>query len=133
MRLGVLAVILGALLLVGCGDDDQSDAERRQDEAQVEGGIQKARLDALLEVKREEMERRKAHPNQVLAPDRYRGALAERYETDREICSAISPSELADNFDLDSDDPETVAEAYSESFPGKYRRAAAEGCLAGFE
>ena len=78
--------------------------------------------------------RRKEHPDQGLAPPRYSGPLAARYEVDREICSSFSSSEIAAKLGIDEgSNPEAVAEAYSKSFPGEYRQPSFEGCLAGLE
>ena len=129
----VLAALGGALLLGGCGDD-QSDAEQTQAEAKVESAAREAQLKSLLKVKLAERRRRQEHPGQTLAPARYSDALAARYEADREICSAFSPSELAASLNIDEDsDPEAIARAYSKSYPGKYEEPSFEGCLAGFE
>jgi hypothetical protein len=132
----IVAALLVACLaafLGGCGGDDESETERRQNEAKIQQSVQSERLKSLLEVKQEEFQRRRENPDEVLAPSRFEGAQADRYESDREICKALSPEELADNFDIDSDDPEEIAEAYSKSMPRQYRQAALEGCLAGFE
>lgn len=130
---GAVAALIGALLLAGCGGDE-GDAERHQAEARVDRAVREARLRALLKVKLAERQRRQEHPGQTLAPAKYSGALAERYEVDREVCSALSSSELATSLDIDEDsDPEAIAEAYSKSFEGEYRRPSFEGCLAGLE
>jgi hypothetical protein len=130
---GAVAALIGALLLAGCGDGE-SDAEHSQGEAQLERAMREARLRALLKVKFAERERREKHPGQTLAPAKYSGALAERYEIDREVCSSLSPSELAVSLEIDEDsDPEAIAEAYSKSFEDEYRQPSYEGCLAGLE
>jgi hypothetical protein len=130
---GVVAMVIGALLLAGCGDDE-SDAERHQAEAQLEDAAREARLKALLKVKLAERQRREEHPGQTLAPARYTGARAERYEVDREVCKALSPSELASDLGLDEgSDPEAIAEAYAKSFRGALHQPSYEGCLAGVE
>lgn len=128
-----VAALFGALLFGGCGGG-QSDTEQKQDEAKVENAVREAQLKSLLKVKLAERKRREEHPGQTLAPARYSGALAARYEADREICSAFSPSELAANLNLDEgSDPDAIAEDYSKSYSGRYRQPAYEGCLAGLE
>jgi len=128
-----LAALVGALLLAGCGGGE-GDAEQHATEAKVEEAVQKARLKALLKVRLAEQKRREVHPGQAFAPARFSGAEADRYETDRELCSALSPSELAASFEIDEDsDPEAIAEAYAESFTGRFHEPAYEGCLAGLE
>lgn len=134
LHLVVAAALVGALLSGGCGGGGQSEADRHQSEAKVESAVREAQLKALLKVKLAERHRREEHPGQTLAPARYSGVLAARYEADREVCSALSPSELAANLDIDEDsNPEAIARAYSKSFPGQYRQPAYEGCLAGLE
>lgn len=133
LLVGVVAVVAGALPWDGCGGGE-SDAEHHQAEAKVESAVRQAQLKALLKVKLAERRRREEHPGQTLAPARYSGVLAARYEADREICTAFSPSELAANLEIDEgSDPEAIAEAYSKQFPGNYRRPSYEGCLAGLE
>ena len=128
-----LAALIAAILLAGCGGGE-SDAERHQAEAKLENAVHEARLKALLKVKAAEAQRRKEHPGQTLAPARYTGALAERYEFDREICSALSPSELAATLEIDgSSDLDAIAQAYAKSFQGRFHQPAYEGCLAGLE
>lgn len=132
-RAGVVAVLLGALLLGGCGGGGD-DTEHHQAEAQVETAVRQARIKALLKVKIAERLRRQEHPGQTLAPAKYSGVLATRYESDREICSALPPSELAAGLGIDEDsDPEAIAAAYAKPFTGEYRQPAYEGCLAGLE
>jgi hypothetical protein len=133
VRSAVVAAAIGALLLAGCGDDE-SDAERRQTETRLEDAVQQARLKALLRVKQAERRRREEHPGQTLAPPKFTGVRAERYEFDREVCTAVEPSELARELGLDEDsDPEAIAEAYAKSFPGELHQPSLEGCLAGLE
>jgi hypothetical protein len=133
-RTGVVAALVGALLLVGCGGGGSSDTDRRQAEAKVESAVRETRMKAMLKVKIAERQRRAEHPGQVLAPARYTGVLAARYESDREVCKALPPEELADELGLDEDsDSEAIAEAYAKPFTGKYREPAYEGCLAGLE
>ena len=104
------------------------------DEAAVEDSVREAQLKSLLKVKLAERKRREEHPGQTLAPARYSGALAARYEADRETCSAFAPSELAANLEIDEgSDPETIAREYAKSYPGKYEEPSFEGCLAGLE
>jgi hypothetical protein len=130
---GLAAAAIGAILLTGCGGGE-SEAEQKKNEAQVESAVREARVKSLLKVKAAEDRRREEHPNEVLAPARFKGALATRYETDREICSAIPAAEAAANLGLDEDaDPEEIAEAYGKQFPGRFRGAASKGCLAGLE
>ena len=91
-------------------------------------------LKALLKVKLAERKRREEHPGQTLAPPKYSGVLAERYEVDREVCSALPPSELAANLEIDEDSsPEEIAKAYAKTYTGRFREPAYEGCLAGIE
>jgi hypothetical protein len=131
---GAIVALIGALLLAGCGGGGESDAERHQAETQVERATREARLKALLKVKLAEHQRREENPGQTLAPEGYSDAQAERYEVDREVCSALSPSELAASFGIDEgSDAEAIAEAYSKSFEGEYRQPSYEGCLAGLE
>jgi hypothetical protein len=128
-----LAVALGVALLAGCGGG-QSEAERQKSEAQVESAVREARVRALLKIKQAEDRRREEHPNEVLAPAKFTGARATRYETDREICSAIPAPEAAKNLGLDEDSsPEAIAQAYAKQFNGGFQEPAYEGCLAGLE
>ncbi len=128
-----LSAALGAAVLAGCGGGE-SEAERQKSEAQVESAVREARVRALLKVKAAEDRRREEHPNEVLAPARFTGAEATRYETDREICSAIPPPEAAKNLGIDEDSsPEAIAAAYAKQFHGRFREPAYDGCLAGFE
>jgi hypothetical protein len=130
---GLAAAAIGAILLTGCGGGE-SEAEQKKNEAQVESAVREARVKSLLKVKAAEDRRREEHPNQVLAPAKFRGVLATRYETDREICSAIPAPEAAESLGLDGGaDPEEIADAYGKQFSGRFREAASEGCLAGFE
>ena len=91
-------------------------------------------MKAMLKVKIAERKRLAEHPGQVLAPARFTGVLASRYESDREVCKALPPEELAAELGLDQDsDPEAIAEAYAKPFTGRYHEPAYEGCLAGLE
>jgi hypothetical protein len=128
-----LAAVIGTLILAGCGGGE-SDAERQQSEARLERAVAMARMNALMKVKIAERRRREEHPGQTLAPARFSGVLAERYEVDRELCSALSPSELAAGLGVDEgSDPEAIAEAYAKSFTGRFHEPAYEGCLGGIE
>jgi hypothetical protein len=133
-RTGAVAALVGALLLAGCGEGGSSDTDRQQAEEQVESAVREARMKAMLKVKIAERKRLAEHPGQVLAPAKYTGVLASRYESDREVCKALPPEELAAELGLDEgSDPEAIAEAYAKPFTGKYREPAFEGCLAGLE
>ena len=133
IRGGLVAGLVAALLLAACGGGE-SETERRKDEIEVENAVRQAQLKNLLKVKLAERRRREEHPGQTLAPAKYSGALAERYEVDREVCKALSPSEIASKLGIDEDsDPETIAHAYAKSFLGEFRQPAYEGCLAGLE
>lgn len=131
---GLVAVLVVALLLAaGCGSGG-SETERRKEEIQVENAVREAHLKALLRVKLAERRRREEHPGQTLAPPRFTGVLAERYEVDREVCSALPPNELAANLEIDEgSSPEEIARAYAKTYTGKFREPAYEGCLAGIE
>jgi hypothetical protein len=132
IRAVVASALVAALLLAGCGG--QSETERRKSEIEVEDAVREAHLKALLKVKLAERRRREEHPGQTLAPAKYSGALAERYEVDREVCSALSPSEVAASLEIDEGaDPEAIAQAYAKSFSGRFHQPAYEGCLAGLE
>src|SRR5262249_44626905 len=132
IRGSIVAGLLAALLLPGCGGE--SETERRKDEIEVQSAVREAHLKNLLRVKLAEQKRREEHPGQTLAPAKFSAALAERYEADREVCKARSPSEIANNLGIDEgSDPEAIAQAYAKSFPGKFRQPAYEGCLAGLE
>jgi hypothetical protein len=121
------------LLLAGCGDE-QSDQEARRAALQLEAEERKARIEALIKAKAEEVRRAKAGEPVPGAPEKFNEAEAGRYETDRLICSVLSTSEMTDDLELDSDsDPETIARAYSKRWPEEYRQASYEGCLAGIE
>jgi hypothetical protein len=133
IRGGALVALIGALLLAGCGGGE-SDAERQRSEAQVESAVREAHIRALLKVRAAEDRRREEHPDEVLAPARFTGELATRYEADREICSAIPAPEAANNLGIDEgSDPEAIAEAYAKQFTGRFHEPAYEGCLAGLE
>ena len=128
----LVAVLVVPLLLAGCGGD--SETERRKEEIQVENAVREAHLKALLKVKLAERKRREEHPGETLAPPRYTGVLAERYEVDRELCSALPPNELAANLGIDEgSSPEEIARAYAKTYTGRFREPAYEGCLAGME
>jgi len=128
----VVAILVVPLLAAGCGGG--SETERRKEEIQVENALREAHLKALLKVKLAERRRREEHPGQTLAPAKYSDVLAERYEVDREVCSALPPSELAANLEIDEDSsPEEIARAYAKTYTGKFREPAYEGCLAGIE
>ena len=132
-RTGVVAALVGALLLGGCGGGG-SDTDRKEAEAKVESAVREARMKAMLKVKIAERKRLAEHPGQVLAPAKYTGVLASRYESDREVCKALPPEELAAELGLDEgSDPEAIAEAYAKPFTGRYHQPAYEGCLAGLE
>ncbi|HEY1356212.1 MAG TPA: hypothetical protein VGF09_07840 [Solirubrobacterales bacterium] len=126
------AVLLAALLLAGCGGE--SDTEQHREEVQVQSAVREAHLKALMKVKLAERKRREEHPGETLAPAKYSGTLAQRYEIDREICSALPASEMAASLKIDEgSDPEEIAKAYAKQYPGRYREPAYEGCLAGLE
>jgi len=128
----LVAVLVVPLLLAGCGGD--SETERLKEEIQVENAVREAHLKALLKVKLAERKRREEHPGETLAPPRYTGVLAERYEVDRELCSALPPNELAANLEIDEgSSPEEIARAYAKTYTGRFREPAYEGCLAGIE
>jgi len=128
----VVAGLVAVLMLAGCGGE--SETERRKEEIRVENAIRESHLKALLKVKLAERKRREEHPGQTLAPAKYSGALAERYEVDREVCSALPPSELAANLEIDEGpSPEEIAKAYAKAYTGRFHQPAYEGCLAGIE
>ncbi|HEX3243352.1 MAG TPA: hypothetical protein VHQ97_09750 [Solirubrobacterales bacterium] len=128
----LVAVLVVPLLLAGCGGD--SETERLKEEIQVENAVREAHLKALLKVKLAERKRREEHPGETLAPPRYTGVLAERYEVDRELCSALPPNELAANLEIDEgSSPEEIARAYAKTYTKRFREPAYEGCLAGME
>jgi hypothetical protein len=132
IRGAAAAVLVVGLLLTGCGG--KSATERHQGEVQVENAAREAHLKALMKVKLAESERREEHPGETLAPAKYTGVLAQRYEVDREVCSALQPSELAANLKIDEgSSSEEIAKAYAKSYPGRYRQPSYEGCLAGLE
>jgi hypothetical protein len=125
--------MIGVLLLAGCGDE-QSDQEARQAALQLEAEGRKARFEALIKAKAEELRRAKEGRPVPRAPEKFDEAEAGRYEADRLICSVLSPAEMAEDLEIDGDsDPETIATAYSKSWPEEYRQASYEGCLAGIE
>jgi len=129
---GVVAGLVAALMLAGCGGE--SETERRKGEIEVERAVRQSHLKDLLRVKLAERKRREEHPGQTFAPAKYGGVLAERYEADREICSALPPAELAAGLELDEGaSPEEIARAYAKSYPARFRQPAYEGCLAGME
>jgi hypothetical protein len=128
----VVAALLIPLLVAGCGGD--SETERRKEEIEVENAVREANLKALLKVKVAERKRRAEHPGETLAPPKYTGVLAERYEVDREVCSALPPSQLAANLEIDEgSSPEEIASAYAKTYSGRFREPAHDGCLAGLE
>jgi hypothetical protein len=55
------------------------------------------------------------------------------YETAQELCSIVSPREIAKEYGAKANDAFSAAEAYSESYQEWARHDAFEGCLAGFE
>jgi hypothetical protein len=130
---GLVAVLIAALLVAGCGSGE-SETERRKEEIQVENALRESHLKALLKVKLAERKRREEHPGETLAPAKYSGVLAERYEVDREVCSALPPSELAANLEIDEgSSPEEIAREYAKAYTGRFHEPAYEGCLAGME
>jgi hypothetical protein len=125
--------VVGVLLLAGCGDE-QSDQEVRRAAIRVEAEERKARFEALIKAKAEEVRRAKAGRPVPQAPEKFDEAEAGRYESDRLICSVLSSEEMTEDLEIDGDsDPEEIARAYSESWPKQYRQASYEGCLAGIE
>jgi hypothetical protein len=126
-------MVIGVLLLAGCGDEENtSDLQRAA--LQAEDEERRARFEALLEAKAEEVRRAKAGKPVSRAPEKFDETEAGRYEADRLICSVLSPAEMAEDLELDGDsDPETIARAYSRDWPEEYRQASYEGCLAGIE
>lgn len=60
-------------------------------------------------------------------------AKAAAFRTSCQLCSVVSPEEVATEFKVKADDPVEIARVYAKvSYRAIYRRAAAEGCIHGF-
>ena len=62
----------------------------------------------------------------------FTGVHAENYRTAYFICDEFPIAKVASDFDIDSTDPVTVAEAYADDYKPEYRQAPFEGCLDAF-
>jgi hypothetical protein len=139
----VIAIFVVALMAggTGCGSSGESEAERptpaelrsAEAERQREAREQR-RVEAEIRAEERQGAQAKSEPEPESEPASggFTGALAKRYQEDKELCGLFPASQIAKEYGVPAGaDPVTIAEAYADGYQPQFHQAAFEGCLDG--